>query len=76
MKLGNGIGSRRIVGGGIEPFPTTFLFVSGRKKTMRPRPEIVAIVRNQKIHGHPAAYVKAPPSTGPRLGPMVILPIH
>jgi hypothetical protein len=73
MKLVNEIGSCRIVGGGIEPFPTILPFVSGRQKTMRARPETVTIVTNQNIHAHPAAYVKAPPSTEPRLGPMVIL---
>lgn len=62
-----------MVGGGIEPFPTIFLLVSGRNKTMRARPEMVAIARNQNTHAHPAAYVNAPPSTGPRLGPIVIL---
>lgn len=41
--------------GGIEPFPTIFLFVSGRNKMMSDRPEMVTIVRNQNIHGHPAA---------------------
>lgn len=70
----NGSGSRRILGGWTEPFPTMLLFVSGRKKIMSANPEMVTIVRNQNIHAHPAAYVKAPPSTGPRLGPMVMLP--
>jgi hypothetical protein len=55
MKVVNGMGSRRIVGGEIEPFPTMSLLVSGRKRRTSARPEAVTIVRNQNIHVHPAA---------------------
>lgn len=55
MKVVNGIGSLRMVEGGIEPFPTILLFVSGSSKIMSDRPEMVTIVRNQNIHAHPAA---------------------
>lgn len=55
MKVVKGIGSLRMVEGGIEPFPTIFLLVSGRNNMMSDKPEMVTIVRNQNIHAHPAA---------------------
>lgn len=71
ITVGNGV--RRYLGGGIEPFPTSFREVSGRNSAMMRRQNPDAMHKNQNIQGQPAANVKAPPRIGPRLGAIVIL---
>ena len=59
--------------GKILPFPTMFLAVSGRKKTIRNKHKPEAILRNQKIQRQPALATITPPSRGPMLGAVLVL---
>lgn len=56
--------------GGIDPFPTTFLHVSGKKNTNSTRSTPEKIARNQKIDRHPRYCASSPPIVGPKAGPM------
>ena len=49
------IGSRKYFGGLVDPFPTRFREVSGRRKIIVVRPIPAAMDRNQKIQDQSAA---------------------
>jgi hypothetical protein len=67
------IGNRKSRGGGVEPSPTMWREVSGKKSHIAARQPPDEMDKNQKIHHHPAANVRAPPRIGPMEGAMVML---
>lgn len=68
-----GMGRRSSGDGLIDPSPTMLRDVSGRNRITVVKHNPDAMHKNQNIHGQPAANVRPPPSTGPRLGAIVIL---
>jgi hypothetical protein len=68
-----GIGNRNLFIGAIDPLPTNFRDVSGRKRIIIVKHNPAVMDRNQNIQLQPAAKARLPPSTGPMLGAIVSL---